>query len=107
MAGPSLPERNSTDRAPTALFPERQLPAPHLPTPLTSFIGREREVAAIVAALVCPDVRLLTLTGPGGVGTTRLALRAATEASVHFPDGVWFVSLTAITDPDLVVPTVA
>ena len=61
----------------------------HLPIPLTSFVGREREVAEVVALLRRPGVRLIALTGPGGVGKTRLAIRVAVEIADAFPDGVW------------------
>src|SRR5262245_27986487 len=78
-----------------------------LPTPLSTLVGREREVAAIVALLRDPAVRLATLVGPGGVGKTRLALRAAAEAAAAFADGVAFVDLAAVRDPALVAPAIA
>ena len=78
-----------------------------LPRPLTSFIGREREVATVVDHLRRDDVRLLTLTGPGGVGKTRLALQVGDEMSATFPDGVWFTGLAPIREPSLVASTVA
>jgi predicted ATPase len=74
---------------------------------LTSFVGRERVVAAVVDRLRRADVRLLTLTGPGGVGKTRLAVRAAEVVAADFPDGVWFVPLAPVRDPDLIAPTIA
>ncbi|HUG13529.1 MAG TPA: LuxR C-terminal-related transcriptional regulator [Thermomicrobiales bacterium] len=81
--------------------------SPTLPQPLTPLIGRERDVAALVTTLGLDRSRLVTLTGPGGTGKTRLAIQAAGELVGSFPDGVWFVSLAPLPDPDLVLPTIA
>jgi predicted ATPase/class 3 adenylate cyclase len=78
-----------------------------LPVPATPFLGREQEVAQITALVRREGVRLVTLTGPGGVGKTRLALQLAAEVADAFPAGVWFVGLAPITNPDLVVSTIA
>jgi predicted ATPase/DNA-binding CsgD family transcriptional regulator len=76
-----------------------------LPAELTSFVGRRRELAETRRLLATS--RLLTLTGAGGVGKTRLALRMAAEVRRTFPDGVWFVELAALHDPELLPHTVA
>jgi predicted ATPase/DNA-binding CsgD family transcriptional regulator len=78
-----------------------------LPAPLTSLVGREREVAAVADLLRRRDVRLLTLTGPGGGGKTRLALAAAAASEDAFADGVAFVDLAPVADPALVASAVA
>jgi predicted ATPase/class 3 adenylate cyclase len=75
----------------------------NLPIPATPFLGRETEVGEVGALLARPDVRLLTLTGPGGTGKTRLALQAAAEASDAYPDGVFWVPLAPLRDPALVL----
>jgi predicted ATPase/class 3 adenylate cyclase len=79
----------------------------NLPAQLTSFVGRQREVAAIRALLGRPEVRLLTLSGPGGTGKSRLAVQVAAELAGTFPDGVCFVALAPVSDPELVLPTIA
>ena len=82
-------------------------PTPNnLPAETSSFIGRERELAE--ARVLLAGTRLLTLTGAGGGGKTRLALRLArTAAATGFPDGVWWVALASLSDPDLVPQAVA
>src|SRR5205823_2462716 len=69
--------------------------------PATPFLGREHELAAVLSLL--EDARLLTLTGPGGTGKTRLGLQAAAEASDRYRDGVFWVPLAPLHDPDLVL----
>jgi non-specific serine/threonine protein kinase len=84
----------------------RRAPAA-LPRPLTSFVGREHEIAQVTAMLDRADVRLLTLTGPGGVGKTRLALEVARRIDADFADGAVFVRLSAVRDPALAPAAVA
>src|SRR6266542_3907544 len=77
-------------------------PPTNLPTPPTALIGRETELAHIADRLQDHDCRLLTLTGPGGVGKTRLGLQVAADLLEDFTDGVYFVDLAPIRDPNLV-----
>src|SRR5918998_1102755 len=86
-------------------FPPLNTPGhlPHnLPTHPTPFLGREAEVDEITALVLRPEVRLVTLTGPGGVGKTRLGMRVAAEVLESFPDGAFLIDLARQTDPALV-----
>jgi predicted ATPase/DNA-binding NarL/FixJ family response regulator len=77
----------------------------NLPAQLSTFVGREREAEDLLGVL--RSARLVTLTGPGGAGKTRLAIEAASRAQQQFPDGAWFVNLGSIFEPALVPGTVA
>jgi predicted ATPase/serine/threonine protein kinase len=79
----------------------------NLPAQRTALIGRERELAALCQLLGRENVQLVTLTGPGGIGKTRLALRAATEVALDFPGGVCFVALSGVAEPEMIAPTIA
>jgi predicted ATPase/DNA-binding XRE family transcriptional regulator len=99
---------DATGRGVVHLFPTQQPPPTNLPvTESTPFIGREREIGAIVSRVRREEVRLVTLTGPGGCGKTRLAVQAAGDLLDAFPDGVFFVALASLVDPALVVSTIA
>ncbi len=87
--------------------PKDVRPHSNLPLPSTPLIGRMREVSDASALLLHPDVQLVTLTGVAGTGKTRLAIEAATQIADHFGDGVCFISLSSITDPQLVSAVVA
>jgi predicted ATPase/class 3 adenylate cyclase len=100
LVAPDLP----ADFPPLKTLDARPNNLPAQPTPL---IGREKEAEAVVALLHRPDARLVTLTGPGGTGKTRLALQVAADTLDDFPDGVWFVNLAPITDPTLVASSIA
>jgi class 3 adenylate cyclase len=91
---------------PSDFPPLRTLEAYHhnLPTQMTTFIGREKEMTEIKEAI--QDHRLVTLTGAGGTGKTRLALQVAADLLDQFPDGVWFVELAQIADPELIPQTI-
>ncbi len=99
--GPAVPDV-AEPNGPRPFLPPSNVPV--APTPL---IGREEQVVAVGALLLREDVRLVTLTGPGGVGKTRLAQAVATAVRIAFLDGVYFVNLAPISQPELVLPTIA
>jgi predicted ATPase len=108
------PHRLKDLTAPEVLFqlgrrdfpPLRSLHRTNLPLEPNPLVGRDRELAEL-KGLLSGHSRLVTLTGPGGSGKTRLALQAGAELAEAFPDGVWFVPLTAVDDPALVEPAIA
>ena len=109
---PSPLASGHADRSNRHTRPPVDLRSHNLPAPLSPLVGRTREVAAVVALLRREGARLVTLTGPGGVGKTRLALAVATELVEDFADGVRFVPLAPAGDrpeaaPELVASTIA
>ena len=92
----------------TEVFPPlKTLHETNLPVPATPFLGREREIDEIAVLLRRPEVRIVTLTGAGGSGKTRLSLQAAAAAADDYVHGVWWVPLASVADPALVEPAAA
>ncbi|HEV2113305.1 MAG TPA: protein kinase [Terriglobales bacterium] len=96
--------RDRISEAPSRHAPPRLI---NLPAQRTAFIGRDNEAAALKDLLLRADVRLVTLTGPGGIGKTRLALESAAQSAAEFPGGICFVSLAAVNDVVLVPSAIA
>ena len=82
-------------------------PRSNLPATVTSLVGREQEIALVREYLLNPDIRLVSLIGPPGIGKTRLSIEAARAVLTDFPDGVFFVALASLEDPSLLARTVA
>jgi predicted ATPase/DNA-binding CsgD family transcriptional regulator len=101
---PSIPfPLNGADSQTSA----RPVPQHNLPIQVTSLVGREAAIATATALLRLPEVRLLSMIGTGGIGKTRLAIEVATQLLEDFTDGVYFVALSPLRDPDMVLPTIA
>jgi non-specific serine/threonine protein kinase len=100
-------ERSVPEHAPRPVLPPLSGGTIGLPAPVTSLVGRDRELALAQALLRRPELRLLTLTGPGGMGKTRLALRLAADLAGDFADGASFVSLASVLDAGLVATAIA
>src|SRR3954447_20746871 len=90
----------------TEFPPLKSLNQSNLPEQPTPFVGREKELGEVLALLAGPKTRLLTLTGPGGSGKTRLAVQGAAETTDQHEHGVWWIGLQAVRDPELVVPAI-
>ncbi|MDQ3493388.1 MAG: LuxR C-terminal-related transcriptional regulator [Chloroflexota bacterium] len=101
------PDDSRSEQWKPLVFPNRERMGVPLPASVTTFVGREREVRKVAAILSSPHVRLVTLTGPGGVGKTRLSLELADGIADQFTDGVAFVDLAPVATPKLVGSTVA
>src|ERR1041385_6426569 len=100
-------ELSASERALLEAGTRRRGQPASLPVPASALLGREDDVKSVAGLLVSPGVRLVTLTGPGGVGKTRLALEAARELAPRFKDGAALVSFAAVFAPHLVLPTLA
>jgi predicted ATPase/DNA-binding SARP family transcriptional activator len=102
----TLAEDASLEVAPSTQ-PADTKPVYNLPTPATPFIGRHTEVEQVKSLITKDDLRLLTLSGLGGIGKTRLSIQAASEVGEAFPDGVFFVPLASVQSEDTLIPAVA
>ena len=107
LEGREVAEFEASARRPAACGTAAEPPWRAIPVPPTSLVGRETEVTSVTELVRREDVRLVTLTGPGGVGKTRLALEVAALSHDAFADGVFIVPLAPLQDPDLVPSVIA
>jgi predicted ATPase/DNA-binding SARP family transcriptional activator len=105
--GPGLRELEQAILRQDESLSPRPLPESNLPTPVSTLVGRDRELDEICSTLRGGETRLLTLTGPGGAGKTRLAIEASNALAREIPDGAFFVPLDTIRDPALLLPAIA
>jgi predicted ATPase/DNA-binding winged helix-turn-helix (wHTH) protein len=103
---PAANQGRSEDRFSEKQGDQLETRRPNLPVQRTGFVGREKEVAAAEELLLRKDARLVTVTGPGGIGKTRLAVQVATGLVERFPGGTHFVPLASLSDPDLIVSVI-
>ena len=102
-----VPEPHEAERTPSTHDDRADERSRDLPVSVTTFVGRERELSDVAELLRRDDTLLLSLTGPGGIGKTRLALRVAETVAERYPDGVRWINLASVRDAALVVPSVA
>jgi predicted ATPase/DNA-binding CsgD family transcriptional regulator len=107
MPSTTLPGDDRAQPVSDAPVADRVRGLPSMPVYLTTFIGRERQIAQAIDLMQREEVRLLTLTGPGGIGKTRLAIHLAGELGRDFSGGICFVRLSTVTNPELVLQTIA
>jgi transcriptional regulator with XRE-family HTH domain len=102
-AGENLPDMNEPIREPR----RPSAPSSNLPAPVTSMVNRVFDLEVVSALILRKDVRITTITGPPGIGKTRLSIQAAEQVLSHFIDGVCFIDLSAVIEPELVLQTIA
>jgi transcriptional regulator with XRE-family HTH domain len=104
-SAPSLGDEEAPWRVSTPEIPQQ--PRSNLPATFTSLIGRDKDIAAVQDYLTNPDIRLVTLIGPGGIGKTRLSIASASKSLADFPDGIFFVALAPLDQPSLIPSAIA
>jgi predicted ATPase/transcriptional regulator with XRE-family HTH domain len=104
-SSPSLGNEDAPWRVSSPQIPQH--PRSNVPATFTSLIGRDKDIAAVQDYLTHPEIRLVTLIGPPGIGKTRLSIESARKSLAHFPDGVFFVTLAPLDQPSLIPSAIA